>query len=191
MDPEDKDLEDITDEVDESIDQQQKQGHSFCFCCCDVRRATIVVNLINILSSIITLASVVEVHREAQELEETGNEDEISGIHQMKEGMQAIVVIAIIGWLLSFAAIWGALKFRFFPILINVIYMVVSFFASGVILTITSRQHEPFEFYALNWIINAISTGIYIYPQIMYLLEVRSGILSAETYDREKKWCCR
>lgn len=164
-----------------------KQGHSCCGFCCDMRRAVIIVNLLNILSTIITLGLVAAANKEVND---NGTEEEKNELNEMEDALRGVAWMVVIGWFLSFASLYGAFTYRIIPVGINALYMFITYLASGAIQTQAAKTHDEMNYGPGAWIINAVITGLFIYPHVMFITEVRGGILSEETYPREKQSCC-
>ena len=74
----------------------------------------------------------------------------------------------------------------------------------GYILYITSTERGRGAFYDIlrdrgvdiersvivGYIMNAILSALWAYPSVFLFNEIRNGIMSAETYPREKHSCC-
>ena len=192
----DSEIEPGNTETESSV--EAKQGHLFCGLCCDMRYATIIVNFCNILTSIITMSLVIQAHREAQEVRARGGvfqgyiypENRQKGFDDMEAAMKWVAGLAVVGWVLSFVAIYGAYTFRAVPVSLNLGYIPIHYLTANAMLTKASNSYDDYQHEAANWIVKGVLVLIYLYPQFMYLTEVRSGILSKETYVRERKCCC-
>ena len=53
------------------------------------------------------------------------------------------------------------------------------------------RKISPFDCSPIpGIIISAVITGLWMYPLVGFIMEVRKGIMSRETYPREEYCCC-
>ena len=167
--------------------QDFKQGHSFCGCCCDMQRSVIIVNLLNIMMSCFALTEVTQAHKQSKRIEEQMHTN-LHGAEELSQALVAVAVLSTIGWILSIVAIYGAYKFRFIPVLVNVIYIPIHYIIGGAMRARATMAHNSYDVEIEAWFATGVFFAIYLYPQIMYLTEVRSGILSSETWSREKRW---
>ena len=149
-----------------------------------MRRAVIIVNLIDIIGTLITLSIVVAAHRRVK------NDEEEQEMEKMEQALRGVIWMALIGWFLNFYSLYGAFTFRLVPVAINAFYLFLTYFAEGAIQTKAAKEHNELNYSAANWILNAIITLLYIYPHAMFVLEVRAGILTPATYSRENQSCC-
>ena len=175
-----------TDTGDETA--QLKQGHTYCGFCCDMRRAVMIVNAVNILFLLIITLAVAEADRMVRE---SDNDAEKEALDSSEKALRGVAIIAVFGWILSFVTIWGAIKFRVIPVALNALYMFIAFLATSTMRYRATEHHTAHDFDVGSWFINVFFLLLAEYPHIMYVIEVRSGILSAETYQREKRCCCR
>ena len=104
--------------------------------------------------------------------------------------------IATIDLLMTLLAIIGAFKYSIIMVAPSVVWGCLSF-ALATIVTIHSNNQleEDFSYYESpnlvpGLISRAIAMALYIYPQVGFIHEVRSGTLSPETYVREEYSCC-
>ena len=104
--------------------------------------------------------------------------------------------VAAIDLILSPLAIFGAFKYNIKMVIPAPIWAAVSF-TLGTIIQVDSNQrleddfpNYPRPYHVPNLITRSIAYILYIYPHVGFVLEVRSGILSPETYAREEYSCC-
>jgi hypothetical protein len=160
-----------------------------CEGCCDVRRATIIINLIMAVVAVISiiLITVTEMSIPA-DLEEL--DDDVA--KQMYDGITSdvrsylklanIVTLARLPFLAS--GIYGALKYKTLPVQIcigsNIIELLLS-------VSIDSSMNG-FNFF--NLIIGAAVTGLWTYPMVLFVGQVKKGIMSDANYPLVKHSCC-
>ena len=149
-----------------------------------MRRAVIILNLIDIVAVLITLIVGAAAAREAK------NSDTTEDTSDVEKALRGAIFMSIIGWFFSVVSLYGAINFRVVPVFLNAVYLIINFFATGIINTQAAKSHSEFNYTPVNWLISAVVTGLIVYPHVMYLIEVRSGIMSANTYAREKQSCC-
>lgn len=152
-----------------------------------MRRAALIVNILSIVKFAIEGISMASVHRYAR-LEETQQVyDELVDAEKALRGVTALILV---GNAVSLYAMYGAFFYRLIPIAIQMVFTAVYWLvynllvarASGVIVVL----YHGWE----NWIVSLLTSLLFIYPHIVLFLELRSGIMTPETYPREKQSCC-
>jgi len=153
-----------------------KQGHSFFGCCCDVRRATIAINIVAIIFSIIGIIIFI---RAIAIISASVDDDTYE--QSLESVLTAIIVSTILSILFSIAALVGAINFNAWLVLSNAIWLVL-----GFIVYVSVN---------VNGILNAIFyffiTSFFIYPHVMLFYELKvSKTMSKPIYPREEQSCC-
>lgn len=170
---------------------EPKQGGKMCYCCCDFRRAVIIVNsIVVILEALVIL------------LVATGTWTYYfdTSTKQLEDHMEPYiigeVVLSVVSILLSVLAIVGAVRFSIAMVVPNLVWLVLGFFIGIVMVFHSCSEWEDkgSEYYceinygsvafAVAWVI------FWCYPHLMYIKEVKAGIMTEETYEREKHSCC-
>jgi hypothetical protein len=152
-----------------------------CGGCCDVRRATIIVNIINLVMGLLGMILLATVSNAASTLDANDFDDD-----QMKEAiaeMNAAEMGGSIGWAMLLTVlrlgfnglgIYGALYYIQWPVVAS-----LAVFALEILFAMIT-----FNFVGL------IMFGFFAYPHVYLILEMRNGIMSEETYEIEKHSCC-
>ena len=181
------------------LHEQPKQGSKCCGCCCDYRRAVIIVNfvslLLNIMGMIAYFGSTVVVV-------EQGYIDSIEGFGRLHG------ILTSIGIFFSVVAIIGAYRYNAYLVGMSIGWTILYLFLRTILNHTTSQrlqaafEQEQLDAYgrivqeydAPNLVPDIIATIIFIvllvYPHVGFIYEVRKGILSPETYPREEFSCC-
>lgn len=149
---------------------KNKQGHSCCGGCCDVRRAVIVVDLVMIgllLFDIIGIVSIL--HHQTQPLEDDELEQAAQSIHG---GFGIFMFLVEIGLLC--VAIWGAITFSAQKVSVG-----LAVYGIGCIMSLV-RFNLP----------AVLVTGLFAYPHYFLYQEINAGIMSQENYYNEEQSCC-
>lgn len=175
--------------------QQPKQGAKCCGCCCDYRRAVIVIAIITICVSIGTIILVV-----ASATYPTASvqvdDDAVLAIYDDSLVTQAI--FSGVSLACSICALVGANKYNIYLVGINCLWYVGNFIA-GTIINIQTADEMSSVYdddtvvtvsFIPTIITSAILTALFMYPHIGFIYEVKSGIMSYETYPREEYSCC-
>jgi hypothetical protein len=180
---------------------QTKQGSKCCGCCCDYRRVVIILNfvLVMLADRIIPViigssgagSPVIFGHQEADYLDDDGLMDIVEDVYRQ----QAILIG--VGVFASIVAIVGACRYNIYMVGFNILYMIGSFIATIVLTNKAFNTLE--EDYTGDedipspvgvFVIQGVIICFFIYPHYGFMSEVKAGILSAETYPREKYCCC-
>ncbi|GAX11529.1 hypothetical protein FisN_22Lh221 [Fistulifera solaris] len=152
-----------------------KQGHKFCGGCCDMRRAVIIVNIVNAsllalgFLSILTIAGASSLGATDDDLEEA-----IVGFDDA--GIIVVLAVTAAKILFSFIGMYGAFRFD--------IFMVGACFAVYVV-------ESLFAILTLN-IAGLVYSAFFAYPHYFFVIEVQHGIMTPENYpiNEEHSCCC-
>ena len=148
-----------------------KQGHSVCGCCCDTRRATIIVNILLLAWTIGEEPFTYFLYLTAQ----------LDAFQPFSHTL-ATIALMVLSCLFNMAAILGALTFNAWLVIANTIYLAVS----SVLAIVTKYQENGY--YSID---DMIFTLFFIYPHIMLVYELKvSKTMSKQTYPRENHSCC-
>lgn len=168
-----------------SFYSRPKLGHVFCGFCCDVRRATIVVNFIAIVCVSHFMAVIAFIRSDA--FKNLIPDDEVREIlDDMPPPPSDAITYAVVGICCAVSALVGALMFSFSLVLINVVWMMY-----GVFSIVFFQKDQEMPIPDFNFAMILIRSFI-VYPQIILLYELKvSKTMSKETYTkREKHSCC-
>lgn len=148
-----------------------KGSHSCCGCCCDTRRAVIVVNVISLSFSAIAISSLL-LYTSDDFLAQIAD-DEVRAALEDQDGLGLAIGLTSLGMICHGLGIYGAAKFVQWPIIVAAIWY-LSQFVRG--------------FVAFNPAM-AIMSGFFAYPHIIFWHELRNGIMSPTRYPHEKQCC--
>ena len=173
-----------------------KMGHKCCGGCCDMRRAVIICDIILLVGGVLSLcfegigvygASAVanmsfdddtfasfEDDATAENFQEGFEGQQAQAQALMKQAEDLLLVLMVmtsITLATTVASIWGAINYNYWPVAANTICL-------GI------RAILPF-FMGAPSIMGAAITALWIYPHIVFCVEVRNGVLCRETYGRE------
>jgi hypothetical protein len=155
---------------------RNKEGHSCCGSCCDMRRAVIIVNATMIVFLILGeffLGIVYEAVAIAPD--NTDDDEAIANAEAMKS--------LHIGWILTFHSIqilcygiglWGALKFDRNLVLVALFCYLASFVANLATLQIVAL----------------LLNGLFAYPHYFLQKEIEANIMTPDNYPNEVQSCC-
>ncbi|CAJ1940717.1 unnamed protein product [Cylindrotheca closterium] len=155
-------------------DRQTPTGHSCCGCCCDTRRAVIVVNIVSISFATLALLSLTLLTTNA-DLQSQLDDDEVQAFLDEMDGASIglSIGIAVLGIICNACGIFGAYKFHQLSIVIASIWYVVEMIRAGVYL-------DPF---------GVVMAGLFLYPHIVFYRELSSGLMSPISYPNERQCC--
>ena len=179
--------------VDIPMHSQTKQGSKCCGCCCDYRRAVIIVNAVLIVIGIISVI----VYSQGSSATQNVDWDDDSLDDVVEDAYRQGAILAGVGLFASFVAIVGASRYNIHMVGFNILYMIASFIAL-IALTIQAfntleedyNGDEEIRLPIGQFIIQGLFLCLFIYPHVGFIFEVKAGILSAETYPREESSCC-
>eukprot|EP00562_Extubocellulus_spinifer_P002258 CAMPEP_0178477718 /NCGR_PEP_ID=MMETSP0696-20121128/4276_1 /TAXON_ID=265572 /ORGANISM="Extubocellulus spinifer, Strain CCMP396" /LENGTH=192 /DNA_ID=CAMNT_0020105039 /DNA_START=250 /DNA_END=828 /DNA_ORIENTATION=- len=152
------------------------QGHRCCGGCCDMRRAVIIVDAVGIFICVFyaiyfaILATVVE---------ETDSSTMDDATKQQVEGMMVQMEHVFLGLMaikipLNGLGIYGAMKFKHWPVAVALAAYVVEVIIDAVTFNIGGL----------------LLAGFFAYPHVVFLREMKSGVMSELNYPTEKYSCC-
>ncbi|KAL7570180.1 hypothetical protein ACA910_020016 [Epithemia clementina (nom. ined.)] len=154
-----------------------KQGHKCCGGCCDMRRAVIVVDTVNVCVVALQLMSILAVTTASANMDVDAVDDDsvkqaLQDLPDVKMG--AVYAILGINIVCSALGIMGALKYS--------TWMVGTAGAWYFVMSILSLI-------GLN-IAGVIYNGFFAYPHVFLVQEIRKGIMTPENYPNEEHSCC-
>jgi len=179
---------------------QEKQGAKCCFCCCDYRRAVVAISVIFIVVYIINIILVATgsaatfVTRNVNDNLTQEQKDDLDELGTV--GIISIVVYVIF----FFCNIWAlcaALKYSVCMLSTMVVVILIQFgfyvYQTWAVFTEQADQ-AGIDFNNVSFIVTiviaAICWGLYLYPVIGLISEIKSEIMSQVTYPREDYSCC-
>jgi hypothetical protein len=179
--------------ADTPMHSETKQGAKCCGCCCDYRRAVIIVNLIFIILYITNVILYTDGNQALWRLDL----DDDGLLDVVEDTYRQLAILNGVGLFASIVAIVGACRYNVYMVGFNILYIIASFITS-IVLT-----NEAFNTLEEDYngdddisfpIVNFAIQGVYIlflviYPHVGFMSEVKSGILSEETYPREAFSC--
>ena len=147
----------------------EKQGGKFCGCCCDYRRAVVVLSVIGIvLMAILIVLTLVGVG---------------SGASMAADAAMFAVIICFYIFQLD-----AALKYNVCMLGTVVVFHLLAFVYN---IWETSVTAETAGRMAIGIVITGLWTVLLIYPTVGLIMEINSGIMSPATYPREAhSFCC-
>jgi hypothetical protein len=147
----------------------------------------IIISIISIIVSVLS-ASIPGVKIDV-------DDDEI--IELWDDGLARQAIFSGISLIFSIAALVGASNYNIWLVGSNIIWLLVNYIASIIIQVATIDEINDLEpdddeirYNIAYYVIQALVVILFMYPHIGFIQEVKSGIMSAETYPREEFSCC-
>lgn len=148
---------------------KNKQGHSCCGGCCDVRRAVIVVDLVMIAFLIIDIFGIASLGLSDEPLDD----DELqAALDRTNSGFKIFFFVLEI--VLLSVAIWGAVTFSAPKVGVG-----LGVFGIGCVMSLIEFNLPA-----------VVTAGLFAYPHYFLYREIVVGIMSEENYYNEEQSCC-
>ena len=142
----------------------RRRGHTFLGCCCDTRRAVIIID------SILLVMAFISILASAAIPDSWLDDNEVD-----RHWRLYVIGYAIAGIVSLSTGIWGALRYKVWMIWVAGVWHVIM-----AIIDLVSVS-----------LIGLILSGIFAYPHFVLASEIRRGIMEPETYkQREEHSCC-
>ena len=169
----------VRDDIDSDDGSQKRQSQLFCFFCCDLVKACIIMNAVHILISIIHI--VISVMKAPigfridlyERYGEVYDDDEVLSLPLNPWGVIGYLKIAF-GFLFAIVAIIGARLFSQKLLLASVFWD-----CCYTILSIANQE----------WSVFFISIP-FLYTDVHLYMALRSGNITPENYETEEHCCC-
>jgi hypothetical protein len=172
-----------------------KQGNKYCGCFCDTRRATIIFSIIFLTLSAINF--VVLLGAESVKYATRAQIDDDILIDAIERSYIIGAILASIAVFTNIASLIGGIQYNANLVAVNVCWFIVQFMANLITdlrafneIVDNYRGTETLTFPWGSVLVSAAVIGFVIAPMIRFIKEVRSGIMSPETYPRENFSCC-
>jgi hypothetical protein len=151
-----------------------RQSHECCGCCCDTRRAVIIVNIISMTFAVLAIVSISMMTSEGYA--EQFDDDEMQAALDELDGKAIGMTIgfAVVGMICNAVGLYGATKYNNLGIIVASIWFAAEFVKSLVVYDIGG----------------AIMAGFFLYPHVVFYQEMKKGIMTPVNYPNEES-CCK
>jgi hypothetical protein len=151
-----------------------RRSHTCCGCCCDTRRAVIVVNIVTICLAALSILMIKTFTSEKflASLDDDANREAWASIEGEAVGFN--IVLGLLAMACSISAIYGAIKFNRIFVLIGAIW-----FGLDAIHSIIFKDIGGF-----------LMSAFFCYPHVVFYREISDGIMTPGNYPKEEKCCC-
>ncbi|CAB9497667.1 expressed unknown protein [Seminavis robusta] len=157
----------------------KKQGHKCCGGCCDMRRATMIVNFVNmglILLGLWYIVAYISTSSRGGQPYQV-DDDEVQEVYAEADtfqGLGFVVAIMVIRFLCNGCGVYGAYIFHQHFVAVSL---------AGYILEIL--------FALISFNVAGLLVGVFFaYPHVFLIQEIRAGIMTPENYPNEEQSCC-
>jgi uncharacterized membrane protein YbjE (DUF340 family) len=174
---------------------QEKKGAKCCGCCCDYRRAVIICNVLLLIFGIIGLVLYLGSAVSSRNVDV--DDDEVIGI--VDDAYTIIAALYGVSVVSAICGLVGGIKYNIPLVSIQVLWLIVAFVV-GIVLSVVAindvndqlelNGEEELNQPIGSYIFSATITCLWMYPHVGFIMEVKSGIMSLETYPREEYSCC-
>jgi hypothetical protein len=154
----------------------QKQGHSCCGCCCDTRRAVIIVNLVMLCFNLLTAVSFIAGVELMEAVASQADDDQVieAGKELQSIPVGLFVALTILQAVFYVFGIMGAINYTKWMIICAIVGYVLSF---------------AVQLFQLN-LLGMFLSGVFAYPHFFFLSEMNKNIMTPENYPNEVQSCC-
>ena len=189
-------------EAELPMKEQQKQGSLFCGCFCDMRRAVITISILSMIINLIMV--VITIWGTEASFHSTINNDEYTLRYSFWDIFTAYAIGYVIIFFFYVFQIIAALQYNYRKLILAVILQLIGMgytlwytwigTNSYITLMIEMGGVESYNgalFAATSVIASVVVYAFLMYPVIRLIQEIKSGVMSAETWPREARGCCK
>mmetsp|Transcript_24369 Transcript_24369/g.50579 ORF Transcript_24369/g.50579 Transcript_24369/m.50579 type:complete len:185 (+) Transcript_24369:127-681(+) len=164
-----------------------KLGHSCCGCCCDTRRAVILVQIV--FQIILGTVSAI-LYSEGDFYDDWSNNPRVT--KDLEDAYRKLAIVAGVGAGVGLLVIFGAVTYKAPLIYLGIVMILVENALSIAFLwpAIQDQQEKTGGAIWVSLIGPIVWMLVLVYPHIVFASEIKRGIMSPETYDREKQCGC-
>lgn len=154
--------------------KQVRRSHRCCGCCCDTRRAVLVINIISLCLTAFGLASLSYLDHAKNHANNYHDDHVTKSLSQIDGKLVGLSIGAyILGMICMSAGIYGAAKFNRIGVIIAGVWHALEFVLNIIFLNF----------------VGFIKAGFFLYPHIVFVIEMNRGIMAPETYHKEQDCC--
>jgi len=190
--------------ADEFLDSgEAKRGGLCCFCCCDYRGAVIIMMIVSIISAISSLCTYTSQFDGVYDVvDDDGVEKSLEDAFD--EYNRVSLVLLVISLITYVSALAGAILYNKFMVAVYVVWIIINYVIYAIYINKTFNiasdltKDNGFDDASkslrvtsvLNQVFGVLGTILWVYPAVKLCLELHSGVMSTQTYPREKASCC-
>jgi hypothetical protein len=151
-----------------------KQGHKCCGSCCDVRRAVIAVNVLNVLVLLLGIIVMIAFQMAASTMDYDDDNTQTTMDAFANLALGLLIAICLVPTVFSAVGIAGALLYNKWMA------------GSAGAFYCLSMIYNVFQ---LN-IFGLVLMGLFAYPHYFLVKEINQGIMTEQNYPNERFSCC-
>ena len=189
------------------VTHRAKVGHTCCGCCCDMRRAVIIVNLVLLANIIVNSVNYTvflsgdggsDVMASFDDMRSVDDDFSVKYMKGMRFYFCALFIFLGIKIVCCIFGIVGAFRYNVNLTGIAAVSFCFDFLIGlfGVILNGSIRNGIISYEFRLDWfskqymIPQLLVSGFFAYPHFFFIKEVRDGSMSKQNYVNEEMSCC-
>jgi len=183
-----------------AMQDQEKQGAKCCFCCCDYRRAVVAISICYIIYYIIVIILTATGRAASFVIRDIVDDFTQEDLDNLDDFGYVAIMTIVLSAVFLFFNIWtlcAALRYSTCMLSTNVILILIQFgfniYNAWAVQDQADTQYDV-DFNIGNFIGSIVGSvifyGLYLYPVIGLISEIKSGVMSQETYPREAYSCC-
>jgi uncharacterized membrane protein len=154
------------------VDAPARRAHLCCGCCCDTRRALIVVNIITLSLNALGLLSLSMIT--SVDVSQFDDDETINALNNLDGApLGWSMAFLAIGMVTAIVGIYGGYKFQGICVMIAGVYYALSCIQGMIFMNLGG----------------AIMAGFFAYPHFVFYQEMKKGIMSPQTYPNEQACC--
>mmetsp|Transcript_6178 Transcript_6178/g.11049 ORF Transcript_6178/g.11049 Transcript_6178/m.11049 type:complete len:188 (+) Transcript_6178:161-724(+) len=155
--------------------------------CCDSKRGLIITNTISLVLTTISMIGFAVAYSHPNWEEEVMDQEVIDRINGSYVPSMIINGIALA---VNLLVIVGAHTYNIYPAVLGIVYIFVHVIYTLAIEAPLARDTDRKDLQVLYITWPIVWGAIMLFWHILFVWEVKRGVMSRETYDREKYSCC-
>jgi hypothetical protein len=170
---------------------EPKVGHRCCGCCCDSRRAVIIVEIIfgmvfNGIAILLAFSAANVANNTVAALDDDSYDSLVADVNRAAAVSSSIYGV---GMVVSLIVIYGAVSYRSSLVALGIVWTVVQT-VIGIVFQAKAYTDYGYSYPIYDAVMRIGVSGLLIYPLAIFIHEVKRGVMSKETYPREEHSCC-
>lgn len=176
----------LNDEAGLPEDIEERKAVLCCGVCCDLRRAVIIVDIVDIIINVFVILmpffmpnqtfidTINFSYLHQVDYNSIDDDEYLDTQERLRTSTLIVTILKAIGIFFSFVGIWGAYKFYKYVVLLTGIWYCVDVVRGAITLT---------------WM-NTVVAACFAYPHFALFLALRSGKMTKENYFVTEEHCC-
>lgn len=169
-------LQQATDDEEESYVYEPKKGHKMCFFICDTKRAVMILTSFDFCIIAFSITRLIRLARENGE-----------PLFDMSSDVSKKLVTQACALFVDVAVVVGALWYSALVVSVGFLFKCYQLVTSSIV---ALQNWENNTDYITSVAIVASLNVLFLYASAVFMWEVHSGILTKKTYQRREKYSC-